>query len=568
MTSGPDPDAAVPPVPTPPVETPSHATTPARARYAPPLIVPAVAVLVAVVVLIAVLLTGGSGEVPPATGAARLVPADALAYVNLSIDGKRPAVKRALALAGRLPGYPLLTALIKTRLGGLTAGAAPLDFATDIQPWLGNEAAIALLNTSSSTAGSLIVLAVRDRSRAEAFLNQAGASVAGAYRSVELRRYASGTVLAFLGRFLVLGQDASVRAAIDVNAGAVPSLAANSTYKRAAAGAPAARTVDAYASAAGVRRVLAAQGGIIGAIGALLYQPALSGVTVSLSASATGVRLRVHSALDPQLVRLGGPRPVRFEPSLDRVIPSGSLLMLDVTGLDKLAPRVLNAGAAGGVAGRIGPLLRRLGSALRSEGVNLADVISLFAKDSVVAITPSVAARAGAPAQRPALTIVARTPDEARTRSELAALEVPLQQLFPPPRQGAGQAPVFNDRPVGSLTVHQLVLAPGLEFDYTVANGLVILSTNLNAAAMVARHGRTLVDDPIFNRAFPTSPGRVTSLLFLDFSQLLTLGEQTGLERSRAYRSLRADLFKIRTVGLESTSGETDSTAELFLQIP
>jgi hypothetical protein len=61
---------------------------------------------------------------------------------------------------------------------------------------------------------------------------------------------------------------------------------------------------------------------------------------------------------------------------------------------------------------------------------------------------------------------------------------------------------------------------------------------------------------------------RLTSLLFLDVSQLLSLGEQTGLTRSAWYQALRPDLHKVRAIGLSSTSGEADSTAELFLQIP
>jgi hypothetical protein len=58
-----------------------------------------------------------------------------------------------------------------------------------------------------------------------------------------------------------------------------------------------------------------------------------------------------------------------------------------------------------------------------------------------------------------------------------------------------------------------------------------------------------------------------TSLLFLDFSQLLSLGEQTGLTRSAAFEALRPDLERIRAVGLNSASGEADTTAELILQI-
>jgi hypothetical protein len=63
-------------------------------------------------------------------------------------------------------------------------------------------------------------------------------------------------------------------------------------------------------------------------------------------------------------------------------------------------------------------------------------------------------------------------------------------------------------------------------------------------------------------------PSRVTSLLFLDSSQLLSLGEQTGLIGGAHFGVLRADLAKVRAVGLASTSGENDSTAELSLQIP
>ncbi len=59
----------------------------------------------------------------------------------------------------------------------------------------------------------------------------------------------------------------------------------------------------------------------------------------------------------------------------------------------------------------------------------------------------------------------------------------------------------------------------------------------------------------------------MTSLLFLDFSQLLSLGEQTGLTRSVRLTAVRPDLEKVRAVGLDSTSGEADTTAELFLQI-
>ena len=61
--------------------------------------------------------------------------------------------------------------------------------------------------------------------------------------------------------------------------------------------------LDAYVSAAGVRRLLIPWGGALGALGSLLYRPELTGLTISLSPSGEGARIRVHSALDPHSAR-------------------------------------------------------------------------------------------------------------------------------------------------------------------------------------------------------------------------------------------------------------------------
>jgi hypothetical protein len=166
------------------------------------------------------------------------------------------------------------------------------------------------------------------------------------------------------------------------------------------------------------------------------------------------------------------------------------------------------------------------------------------------------------------LIIVTRTSDEGATKTKLANLEVPLSQLFPAPSSGSGQVPQFSDELIDGVTAHQLSLAPGLQLDYAVFRGLVVISTSLNGIGAVASHARALSDQPSYSAALASRPDRVSSLVFLDFSQLLSLAEQTGLFRGTIYRLLRPDLEKIRAVGLTSTREEADSTAELFLQIP
>ena len=510
----------------------------------------------------AIALIGGSGVTPPAEGAAAVVPADALAYVHLSTDSGRPAVRQALELAARLPGFTTLGQSITGRLAAIAGGSASASWATEIRPWLGREAALAFLNTPTATADSLLVLDVADHARARAFALRSGAVSGGSYRGTQLLRYPAGTELAFVKRYLVVGDDASVRAAIDAGTGATAALSTDAAFRHAQSGAPADRVLEAFASASGVKRLLGAQHGALGALGSLLYSPAMAGVSIAASPSPAGARITVHSVLDPTLARVAASPPAPFVPTLERLIPAGSPFVLDLTGLDRSAPRLLGAAAAAGIAGRIAPLLQRLGGALKAEGVNVSSLESIFHGETAIAVAP--AANLSHP---PSLVIVTRTKDQAQTSERLAGLEVPLSELFPPPASGSGQVPLFNDRSVAGITAHQLALTPGLELDYAVTGGLVVISTSLDGIAAVVRHEHAIAQEREFSSAMSGNPQRVTSLLFLDFSQLLSLGEQTGLTRGATITALQPDLKRIRAVGLSSTSGEDDSTAELTLQI-
>ncbi len=538
-----------------------------RQRYAQRRLTAVLAISLAIVAALVLwlALSDGVAEPPPATGAAALVPADALLYVHLSTDPTRPAVKRAGALERRLPTAGLLGAALTARLDALltgSSGAGSVVFASDVRPWLGKEAAFAVLDTPGDSAGSLIVLGVRRRALAAEFLATHGAAPGGSYDGVPLLDQGSGTVLAFVRHYLVLGQNASVQAAIDASAGRAPSLQHDPAYRSAAAGEPAGRVLDAYVSAGGLRRLVAPRGGMLGALAMLLDQPALTGVTLSISAQGTGAAIRIHSALDPAIVGKSGPPPPEFTPSLAGVMPAGSTLLLEVSGLWRSAPRVLQAASTVGIGSSIAPLLHRLGAALAAEGVDLGQLRSIFSGETAVALSPPSAGHG------PALVIVARTQHEAAARQLLAGLEAPVAQLFPAPSSGPGTVTEFSNIPVAGVTVHQLALGPGLQVDYGVFHGLVVLSTSLQAIAGVAQHANSLGGSSAYQTALGGQPDRVRSLLFADFSQLLTLGEQMGLTRGARLTALEPDLQRIRAVGLASSGGESDTTAELFLQIP
>jgi Protein of unknown function (DUF3352) len=511
-------------------------------------------VLAVVVAVVVVLVTSGSGPLPPATGAATIVPADALAYVNLSTDPARPAVSDARKLAARFPDWPLLETAALDRLGALVGGSSGSAFAAAARNWLGKEAALALIAGSGGTPQSLVVLDVARRASAQAFVRSAGATPAGTYGGAKLLAFPSGTELAFVGHYLVAGPAAGVRAALDVALGRAPALAHAAAYERAVAGEPADRVLDAYLPASGVRRLLAARTGVAGAIGALLGRPGLEGSAISLSPTPSGARVMVHGVLGA-----GARLASSFAPSLQSVLPSGSTMMLDVDGLDRAAPALLGALAKAGVAGNVGPLLHRVGTALAGEGVSVRSVVSLFDGETAVAIAPGPA---------PALLIVARVRNQTVARAELAALEGPITTLFSPSGSAEGQVPELTDREVGGATIHEVQLGPGLQLDYAVTGGLVIVSTSVAAIDGVVQRSRSLAGDATYKATLSDQPARVTSLVFLDLSRLLQLAEQIGLTSGARTSKLLPDLSKIRAIGLSSTSRQRDTTTELNLEIP
>ncbi len=337
-----------------PHRTPRHFLR-RRLALAAGLLAAVIAIAVAVV-----LAASGSGEIPPATGAAALVPANALAYLNLSIDSSRPAVSDARKVATRFPDWPLLETAALGQLRTIVAGSssAPANFAAAVRPWIGKEASLALISSGASGAiEPLVVLDVAKRARAQAFVRSAGATPAGAYDGARLEAYAAGGELAFFGHYLVAGSATGVRAALDAAVGRTRDLSRDPAYERAAVGEPDDRVLDIYLPATGIRELLATRTGLAGAIGLLLNRPSLQGAAIAISPTATGARVLVHSVLSAAA-------PARsFTPTLQSVLPSGSTLMLDVDGLDRAAPALLEASATAGIATNVGPAARAGGHA-------------------------------------------------------------------------------------------------------------------------------------------------------------------------------------------------------------
>jgi hypothetical protein len=451
----------------------------------------AAAALVVLVVVAVVALAGGGGDgtsTPPASGAAQLVPANALVYVHLSTDRDRSATRDAAKVAAAFPSWPALRDGVVQRLQapGCDVAAKALKQA--------DEAALAIFDTSGGSRANSLVLV--DTGKDHPGAKQQGC---GSLTST------------YVGRFLAIGQPESLRLAAQLAKGHGASLADARGPQAQMAKLPEDRVADGWLSADGLRRLLAPQGGLLGAAGVLFDQAALKGAAFGLSARGDRVRLSVRSQLDPKLAAGGGSGFKPFTPTLADDVPADAMAYLGVSNLAPALQRLL--AAAGSSSATLKPLVGQLSAPL----------LKVFPGEAAIILTSRSPA--------PVLTLLAATKDEAASRRALAGLPAAVRKSFAT----------------------------------AVWDGKVAVSTDPAGIADVKAGGKHLADTENFKKAVGNHPETVSSLLFLDFSRLLTLGEATGLSDSSAYRAAKGDLQKVRAIGAATSGKSSESTAEISL---
>jgi hypothetical protein len=484
-----------------------------------------VAVLAGCVALLAGILalavTATVADPGPGGGAAQLVPASALAFARLSTDPDDPAARRLARLAPRIPGY------LRLRDAALTAvSPAPgaFDLRRDVRPWLGDEAAVALVDLGGGRFGSLAIASVRNRPRAEALLQRIAGSRPGLrYGKTVVRRF-GGNAAAFVRGFLVAGPELAVQRSLDVARGDTPSLARSRAFPRALEGSR--RPAEVYVSPRGLR----ARGGLA----RLLDHPRLTELGAAAGADTRGLRVRVRST---------GTGGEQFRPTLAARVPAGAVALV-------AAPDVGRAVAAAQRAGA-GATLDSVRTAL-SEGAALdldRDLLGKLSGGFAAWLAPGDAA--------PVIGLAAHTGDPGGLRVALARLQDPVARLL---AEDAEAPPVFSTREIAGTDAYTLNVAEGFQPTYAVAGDTAVLATSPSAVeAFLDRRGPRLESTRGF-RAVPKVPAEIESLGFFDVRQLLTLGEQTGLTAE--------DLHPVHAASAVIQREEDDTTAELFFEIP
>ena len=479
------------------------------------------------------------GDAAPPDGTARLVPSEALLYVHASTSEARTQDASLQALAGRFSSLRLAD------LGmAFTPGAGTLDFERDVRPWLGEEAAVALLPGAGDRPDPLLLAAVRDSDKAVAMLRRVGARAAGSHQGTQLLQLPPRAWAAFAGEYLVIGPEDAVRGAIDRAAGGgLPALAGGRVYRRAAADREGAASVEVFATSAGLRRLLDGRSGLAGFLGRLVTSPQLEGFSARLAAEETGVRVTARVMRAP-----GAPRRPAFESTLAERVPDGTAGFVALPGMAAAADLVSRAGGAA--------MLEGLREALpQAAGLELDDVLEPLAGEAALSLTAGEGA--------PIFTLATRTRDEARTGAAMARLQGPVSD------QLAGGAP-FAQREAAGARAFSLTVTPELQPSYAVARDRLVASTDPSGLGQLAKTRTPLTQDSTFEQVDPGEDARVEALGFFDPRQLLALGERTGLQGLLS-PAMRDDLRRISTAAAvvrEDAGHPSDTTAELFLEIP
>jgi hypothetical protein len=537
----------------------SGLSTEARGRFVAALgVAAALALLLAVAVPNLPCQAPGGDACPPPDDAEELVPADALAYVHANLD---PETEQ-YGLAGEASrSVPLVAGQIVARALALVPGAAgvPAAFETEVLPWFGGEAAVAVVGSGGGAATQVELLEVRDARRATEYAASiaAGRPEVEDHRGVVLTTDQRGLATAQVDDFLVIGEPAGVRVVIDVATGAdgATSLAADSAAQDLRDELPDDRLVEAYVSEEGVDGLIAGDRGALGSLAPVVAPGASLGAAAALVASEGGFELAIRSSLDPERAQSSPGFFAAFpgfEPELPEILSERSLAYVGF-GEPRATVSALLAQASA-QAPAIATGFDDLFARLRHEGgVDLErELLEALGSEAAFALEP----RPGEDGALPYLELVAAGIDEERARRALGSLQGALAAAVDP---GSDlQAPVYGEAEIEGVEARSLRLSATVEITTAVFDGLAVIATDPAAIGRLARGEGGLDRSPVYERATEDlgEDEEVSLLAFLDLGELVAVAEQLGLAEDPAYATFAGEFRRLEALGLAVESSD------------
>ena len=521
--------------------------------------------------------SGSSAGSSPAR-VAEYVPAGAPLYLEVSSDTNSAQWRQLKTLGAKFPGWEALTAGIAKRLQ-----ARGIDYATDIAPYVGERAAIAVLRApqltppSARSAGASLSsetakagAAARAAARASGFLAvaelaegkdqavqaelaKAAGGAPGDHAGVPVYTLGSDRFAAVDdGAVLLASRRDDLFAAIDAHAaGGDQTLAGSSRFTAAIGQLPADVFAQGYVDLGSIASGATAAGSPLKALpsGAAALKDAA--VAVSLTAEQNGLRVKgvVTGAGD-----LAGSAQ-EFTPTLTSHVPGDAIAYL---GFDNLAALVSNAI---GQVGTSSPELQKQIEALTGQiepmlGVSLDDLTALTSLEHALVVTK------GAPVPTVALLLQVADGKRAQTTLDTLREHVPsvVKSLSP-----STTLPAWNQIPLANnVTGWQLPLSTQAGVVYGVDGNLAIIGTLPDGVKQIQEPLSPLSRNPDFVAATGGMPDQVTGLAWVNVEEAVNLLDATGAFKGK--QQLLANLRPLKSVVAWGTGGGTP-TFEAFVTI-
>lgn len=505
-------------------------------------------VLIAASLAIVSLVQGNSSS--HADHAVALVPANALLYAHVEVDRGSSQWRDARRILDRIPA---LARLRDQALGGLAAGRTPEKLDSELRPWLGDEAAVALL-PQGRRANSLVLFKVGNVQRAKQFLAGAGQARIALYRDTQVRMYKTLSA-AFIGDFLAIGRLENVHAALDARAG--HALEEDAVFRDARAGLDlSGPLLFAYAPGDGVRRLLQQQKGIVGRLGDALAQPALRGTAAAVRFEARGMRVSLANVEYERLP--GADRLPTFTPQLTRSVPDDAIAYYGVRGVSRLFQQL--QAVSGGKASALTSTIARLRRQLRPSGVRalVRALRPLDRREAALIVTP--------PDDSPVISLIVGDTTMSEGGDVLIALQPLLSRVVRSTRGGAAATLVPGSE--AGLDTITLRLSPDLSLTYASLGDRIMVSTDPDGVRQVAQAEKTLQGASAFAPGMRDLLREATSVVFLDLHRLSSLIERAGLGATPEYRTIKPELARIGTVSVITQTDRSSQTAQAFIEVP
>jgi Protein of unknown function (DUF3352) len=512
----------------------------------------------------------GGDSCPPPDDAEELVPSDAAVYAHVNLDRDSEQYERAADVAASLP---TITGEIARRAFEVVPGpgGGPPSYARDIEPWVGDEAALAVLPGGEGESGSQVVmLEIGDPAGATKFAAQvaSGRPKVDTYREVEVSVDQRGQATAQLDGFLVIGAESVVRSVIDTQSGGegTESLADDENASRARDELPDHRFADAYLSPDGARS-LAAPNGQLGQLSALISPEATRGTAAALAADEGELELAVRSVLNPDRARS---RPgffaafSPFDPTLDGKLSADALAYLGMGDPEGAVKALLAqaSAAAPGIASGFEDLAEDL---RRTDEIDISkEFLPALGDEAAFALEPRISDSESDPT--PYLQFIADDVESERARRALASLQRPIADAINP--QLGLQAPTFEETEIEGVQARTLSVSPAIELTYAVLDDLATVATSPDGIARLATGDGGLTESERFERATEDMADDPSLFGYFNLSELVAVGEQLGLAEDPVYATFAVEFRALDSLGLAISSAEEslDTDARLIVK--